>query len=124
MVSLAALVTARPLITARPDNTFPNIVAAIRNVLFCFFASFLIVSLIRFISNLHSSSDLTFFIISSISSFEVINDIVPDPKIFFRIAASVAHAAAVNPNGIKTLLADGVSTFLINGLRKLKNPPF
>ena len=124
MVPLAALVTSRPLITARPDNTFPNIVAAIRNVFFCFFASFLIVSLICFISNLHSSSDLTFFIISSIYSFEVINDIVPDPKIVFRITASVAHAAAVNPNRIKTLLADDVSTFFINGLRKLKNPPF
>ena len=50
--------------------------------------------------------------------------------IFFWIAASVADIAADNPNGDKTLLARGVSTFftngkpvVINGLRKLKNPP-
>ena len=31
------------------------------------------------------------------------------------MAAIVAEAAAVNPNQIKTLLASGVSTFVING---------
>ena len=43
---------------------------------------------------------------------------------------TTADAAAVNPNGIKTLLAYGVSTFFINGkpvvinsVRNLKNPP-
>ena len=42
----------------------------------------------------------------------------------------VADAAAFNSNGTKTLLANGVSTFFINGkaivmngLRKLRNPP-
>ena len=53
----------------------------------------------------------------------------PDPKFFFRIAASV-DAAAVNPKGIRTPIAKGMSIFfingkpaVINGLRKLINPP-
>ena len=57
--------------------------------------------------------------ISFISSFEIVNVVyfakserrIPDPKFFLWIAASVAAAAAVNPNGIKTLLANGFSTF-------------
>ena len=44
-----------------------------------------------------------------ISSFEIINVIVPDPNIFLWTAASVADADAVNHNGTKTLLADGLS---------------
>ena len=35
---------------------------------------------------------------------------MPDLKIFLWIAASVADAVAVNPNGAKTLLANSVST--------------
>ena len=54
-----------------------------------------------------------------ISSFEIITAFIPDPKIFFWIAASVANAAAVNSNGFKTLLANGLSTFFIKG-----NPVF
>ena len=50
-----------------------------RNSCFGFFASFLIVSLIPFINNPDSSSYLTIFVISSISSFKVINAAVPDP---------------------------------------------
>ena len=38
-----------------------------------------------------------------------------DPNIFFWIAATVADAAIVHPNGIRTLLANGVSPFFING---------
>ena len=57
--------------------------------------------------------------ISFISSLEIINVFVhedksegqPEPKIFLWIAASVANAAAINPNGSKTLLASGLSTF-------------
>ena len=49
--------------------------------------------------------------ISFISSFEFINVVIPDPNIFLWIATSVADDAAVNPNGIKTLLANGLSTF-------------
>ena len=69
--------------------------------------------------------------ISSISSLEIIYVVIPDPKSFFWIAASVADAAAVNPNGIKSLLASVFSTFFIkwksvfsNGLWNLpKNSP-
>ena len=61
-----------------------------------------------------------------ISSLEIVNIVEPDPNIFFWIAASVAGAAGVNLNDIKTLLANGLSTILIkhhpvfrNGLRNL-----
>ena len=66
--------------------------------------------------------------ISSISSFKISNVVMSDPKSLFWINTSVADAAAVNPNGTKTLLANGVSTFFINGqvtflngARKLSN---
>ena len=46
------------------------------------------------------------------------------------MAPSVVETAVVNPKGTKTLLANGVSTFfingkpdVINGFRKLRNPP-
>ena len=53
--------------------------------------------------------------ISFTSSLEIINVVVPRPNIFLWIVASVADAAAVNPNGIKTLLANDFSTFSIKG---------
>ena len=53
--------------------------------------------------------------ISSISSLEITYVAIPDPKSFFRIAVSVAAAAAVNPNGIKILLASVFSTSFIKG---------
>ena len=64
--------------------------------------------------------------ISSISSFEIINIVffaksegrTPVPKILFWIAASVAEAAAVNSNGFETLLAYDLSSFFI------KDKPF
>ena len=117
---MPALNTPSPaLITLHPaNNAFPNILAANvpdnnpRNLPFFSFTSFLIVPLIPFISNPDSSSDLPIFVISSIYSFEIINAVAPDPKSFFWIAVDViAAAAAVNTNGIKTLLANGVSTF-------------
>ena len=57
---------------------------------------------------------------------------MPDPNIFLRIAASVADTAAVNFNGIKTLLANGLSAFPIkcnsvfgNGPKSLpRKPPY
>ena len=55
-------------------------------LLFCSFASILILSLIPFIKNPDSSSDLTIFIMPSISSFEIINAVVPDPLISFELA--------------------------------------
>ena len=44
-------------------------------------------------NNPESSRDLTVYIMSSISSFDIIN-------VAFAIPASAANAAAVNPNGI------------------------
>ena len=57
-----------------------------------------------------------------ISSFDIISVVVllcPDPKVFLCIPASPADAAAVNPKGINTLLANGLITFFISG-----NPVF
>ena len=100
---------------------------------FFFFASLLlllIVSLTPFISKPDSSSDSTIYVISFKSSFENTNVVVPEPYIFYWIAASVAEGVAVNPNGTKTILANGASTLFINGkptdnndFRKLRNPP-
>ena len=44
-----------------------------------------------------SSRYLTITVVSSISWFDIINAILPDPYIFFSIAAAVVGAAAVNP---------------------------
>ena len=60
--------------------------------------------------------------ISYISLFEIINAVIPDPKKLFRIASSVA-AAAANHSGIKTLLANGLSTFFIKGKPVFDNGP-
>ena len=66
-----------------------------------------------------------------ISSLKTINFVKSGPNIFYWIATSVAVAAAVNPNVIKMLLANGLSIFpiksnlvFINGPKSLtKNPP-
>ena len=71
-----------------------------KNAPFSYFSPFLIDSLTFFINKPDSSRDSISFIISSISSFEIINVVVPDPKVLFWIAASFAAAA-----GIKTSLA-------------------
>ena len=52
------------------------------------------------------SRDLTTFIIPSISSLDIIGTVAPEAKIFSCIHASAA--AVVTPNGIKTLLANGL----------------
>ena len=83
------------------------------NPLFCSFASFWIVLPTHFINKQKPSTDLTNFIMSFISSFDIIKVVAPGPKIFLCIPAPAA--AAVNYNGIKTLLANGGSTFFING---------
>ena len=69
------------------------------------------------------------------SSFENINVVIPDLIFFFFfffwIDASTSDNSKINPNGIRTLLADGLSTLSIkgkpdfsNGPRSLpKNPP-
>ena len=46
-----------------------------------------------------------------ISPIEIITVIMRYLNIFLGIAASVANTAAVNPNGIKIHLANGLSTF-------------
>ena len=61
--------------------------------------------------------------ISFICSLEIINVVVPDPNIFPCLAASVADAAAVNPNFIKTFLANGLSTYPIKGNLVSSNGP-
>ena len=42
---------------------------------------------------------------SFVSSSDIITVVVPGPKIFLCIPSSAVDAAAVNPTGIKTLLA-------------------
>ena len=66
-----------------------------------------------------SSSDLTILKISFIFSLEIINVAVTCPNNFLWIGACIAVAATVNPNGIKTLLANGFNTFFIQS-----NPVF
>ena len=48
---------------------------------------------------------------------------VSDPNIFLWLDASVADAAAVNPNGIKTLFANDLSTFYIRENLVFSNGP-
>ena len=118
-------VSSPALIVSLPGNRFlnklayeaPNNIA--RNCPFCSFAWFLIVSLMGFINNQGYSSDLIIFMISFISLLEINNVVLPDSKIFLWTTAFVADSAAVNSNGIKTLLANGLSTFPIKG-----NPVF
>ena len=56
---------------------------------------------------------------SFMSSLKIINVVVRNPNIFLWIAPSVTDVAAVNPNGIKTLLASGFGIFPIK-----RNPVF
>ena len=77
-----------------------------------------------------SSRGSTISIMSCISSFDIISVVCwaedeerPDPKIFLCTPASAPDAAAVNTNGIKTLLANGLITFFINGSPVFNNEP-
>ena len=109
-------------ITPLSINRYPNKLAPnapnniSRNPPFFSFTSCLIVFLTSFINKPVSSRDLIIFMISSISSFEIISAVIPDP-------ASVADAVAGNPNGIKTLLTNGYSTFFIKGKQVFINGP-
>ena len=49
--------------------------------------------------------------------------LLPDPNIFLCIPASAADAAAVNPKGINTLLANGLIKFFIYGNPVFSNGP-
>ena len=55
-----------------------------RNSRFCSYASFLFVLLTPFINKSHSSGKLLIFMISFISSLEIINFVLPDPNKLFR----------------------------------------
>ena len=77
----------------------------------------------HFINKPDSSRDLTIFMILFIFSLEIINFLIPGPNISLWIAASVAAADAVDPNAIKKLLANGLSTFFIKGNPVLSNGP-
>ena len=59
-------------------------------------------------NNKPSSRDFIILIISWTSSFDIISVVFPDPSIFLCIPASAADASAVDPKGIKTLLANGL----------------
>ena len=73
-----------------PVKRFPNKLAPKvpnnipRNPPFCYFASLLIVSLTSFNNNPDSSRDLTIFILSFISSFEIITIATPNQSIFYE----------------------------------------
>ena len=115
-----------------PNKLVPNIPNKTpRNQPFCYFVLFLIVSLTLFINKPDSLSYWTIFMASFIASFEIIIVSLLDPNIVLWIAASVANAAAVNSNDIKTLLANGLNMFFIkdnpnssNGPKDLPKNPF
>ena len=48
---------------------------------------------------------------------------LPHPKIFLCISASAADPAAVNPNGIKTLLANSLIKLFTSGNPGFSNGP-
>ena len=135
--SPALIVPSPALITPLPDKFFVNRSPSkeapkvpnniLRNHTLCSLASCWIVSLAPFSNTPESSRDLTIFKISSVSSFENIEIVLllslPDPKIFLCIPAFAADVAAVNPNGIKTLLANGLITLLIKGNPVFSNGP-
>ena len=114
------------LINRFPNKLAPNVDNNIpRNLPFSSFAYFLIILLtllMEIFMNGHFKSEwtkiplcffLTIFIVSVKLSFENAIVVVPYPKTFSWISTSVADTAAVNPNGIKTLLSNGLSTFFI-----------
>ena len=93
-----------PLLVNKCSNKLaPNVLNYMSgNPSCCSFGSFLNASLTSFINKPYSLRGLIFFITYTFS-FKNINVATPDQKTFFWIAASVAEAAAVNSNGIKTL---------------------
>ena len=86
----------------------------LRNPPFYPFASFLIVLLAPFINKPVFSIYFTIFMKSSVSSFEVINVVIPDLEISLGFPAFAAGAAAVNLNGIKTISTNGLDNFPLN----------
>ena len=71
-----------------------------------------------------SSRHFTIFLMSFISSFDVTSIVVPDPEAPDPITFLwIPVSAAVNSNGIRTLLVNCVSTFFINGKPTFSNDP-
>ena len=95
----------------------------VRKPPFYFFASFSIDSITTFINIPDSSKDLMNFMVSAISSFEIINSVVSNLRTFLWVLVSHAHCATVNPYGIKTLLDNGFKKFLINSNPVFSNGP-
>ena len=60
---------------------------------------------------------------SFIFLFEIINVVTPDPNNLLCITASVAVAAAINSNDIKTLSVNCLNTLLIKGNPVFSNGP-
>ena len=60
---------------------------------------------------------------SLISSFDVISIVIPDPKMFFWIAASVPDTVGIEPNCIKTLLTNVYRAPFIKGRPVFSNTP-
>ena len=90
---------------------------------FCSFVSFLITLVTPFNKIFESSKALIIFKILFIYSFEIIKVVVPEPSISFCIPASATDTAAVNPNGIKSLFANDLIAFFINGNPVFNNGP-
>ena len=67
--------------------------------------------------------DIVILMASHISSFEIMNVVIPDLKTYFWIVASVADAAAVVHNDIKILLANSFRSFSIKGKLVFDNSP-
>ena len=61
--------------------------------------------------------------ISSISSFEIISVVIPDPKNYFWTPAFVTDGGTVNLNGIKINLSNSLSTFFLKGKPVFNNDP-
>ena len=90
-----------------------------------YLVTYVTVSVTPFNKILESSSPCTVFIISIISSLEIIKVVLPDPIFFVCVCipASAAYAAAVNPKKINTLLANGLTAFFIKVNPVLNNGP-
>ena len=67
--------------------------------------------------------DSIIFFISSFDIISIVLLLLPDPKIFLCIHAPATGAAAVNPDGMKTFLANGLITFFIGGNPVFSNGP-
>ena len=76
-----------------------------------------------FINKPALSRDLTISIISFISSFEITNNLVPGPNIFFRKPASTTDDVVVNLNSLSNLLASDLSTILTDSKAIFNNHP-